>query len=94
MIHFVIGSVVRGESRPAPALGTGVDTTWTQESLLPQGVSAPNTGGTLVSLTYGVIASLRTDLLLRFLIQTPVYQRWNGSQRESPTGILSFTVDL
>lgn len=76
------------------AINLGMDTSWTAQSVLSSGVLAPNTGGLLASLTYGVLIAVRPDWLLRFQLQTPVIQRFVGSQAESPTGILSLTVDL
>lgn len=76
------------------AVGSGLDTSWTMQSVLSSGALAPNTGGMLVSLTYGVLFAIRTDWLLRVQLQTPIIQRWIGSQAESPTGIVSLTADL
>jgi hypothetical protein len=47
-----------------------------------------------LSLTYGALVAIRSDWLLRFQLQIPIIQRWIGSQSESPTGIVSLTVDL
>jgi hypothetical protein len=76
------------------AIGNGIDASWTVQSVLASGALAPNTGGSLLSLTYGALVAIRSDWLLRFQLQIPIIQRWIGSQSESPTGIVSLTVDL
>lgn len=73
---------------------TGVELGHTRRSLLPGGVPAPDTGGSVLALSYGLLISLRTDWLLRFAVQTPVLQAWYGVQKESPTAVLSLVVDF
>jgi hypothetical protein len=72
----------------------GLELGHTQRSRLASAVPAPDTGGTLLSISQGLLLALRTDWLLRFIVQTPVVQAWHGQQHESPTGVLSFLVDL
>ena len=76
------------------AIGHGLDASWTAQSVLSSGALAPNTGGSLLSLTYGALLAIRSDWLLRLQLQIPIIQRWIGSQSESPTGIVSLTIDL
>jgi hypothetical protein len=76
------------------AIASGIEGSFTQRSLLPGGSPAPDSGGFLISLSYGGLIALGQDWLLRFAVQTPVIQAFYGSQHESPTLILSLIVDL
>lgn len=97
--------VVRGDSLggtallqvpigPRLALQGGLEAGLTGRTQLAPEVFAPSRGGFLLSLSYGVVLALRPDWLLRFLVQSPIVQRWVGSQWESPTAVLSLAVDL
>lgn len=76
------------------AVSAGLEFSHTQRSLLPEGATAPDTGGSLLSVSQGLLVSLRQDWLLRFTIQTPVLQAFYGLQRETPTGVLALIVDI
>lgn len=76
------------------ALQGGVELAHTQATRLASDAIAPNRGGFLASLSYGVLVSLGRDFLLRLAAQMPVIQLWRGSQWESTTVIAALAVDL
>lgn len=76
------------------ALQGGLEASLTGRTRLAPEVWAPSRGGFLLSLSYGAVLSLRTDWLLRLLVQSPIVQHWVGSQWESPTALLSLAVDF
>lgn len=76
------------------ALQGGIELSHTQPTRLASDAIAPNRGGFLASLTYGVLAALGRDFLLRVGVQTPLIQDWRGSQWESPTVVVSLAVDI
>lgn len=76
------------------ALVLGADLGYAQASQLASGHAAPDTGGLLVSASPGIIFALRTDWLLRLMVQLPIVERWRGHQHETPTGAISLVVDI
>lgn len=76
------------------ALVLGTDLGYAQASQLSSGHAAPDTGGLLMTASPGLIFALRTDWLLRLLMQIPVVEHWRGVQHETPTGVLSLVVDI
>lgn len=76
------------------ALVLGTDLGYAQANQLASGQAAPDTGGLLVTASPGLIFALRTDWLLRLMVQVPVIERWRGEQHEAPTGVLSLVVDI
>lgn len=76
------------------ALSLGLDLSYTAANQFTNGVSAPDSGGLLLSLSPGLLVSLSTDWLLRIGVQVPVMTRWLGIQSETPTAVLGLIVDL
>lgn len=70
------------------------DLGYTAADVLPGGAAAPNTGGTLLAFTPGLLWSPRKDWLVRAAVQLPLLQRWSGRQSETPMGVVALIVDL
>jgi hypothetical protein len=76
------------------AFTLGLDGSWAQADQLANGNDSPNTGGTMLSVTPGLIAAPIPSLLLRLAVAVPVLQEMNGVQRLGPTVMLTLNYDV
>ncbi|HZS38343.1 MAG TPA: hypothetical protein VFF06_16015 [Polyangia bacterium] len=79
---------------PWGALQLGADVRWSQADSLPNGVDAPNTGGTVLYASPALLASPWMNVLIRIGAQIPAVQRLNGVQSEGAKVMLSLAYDL
>lgn len=78
------------------AFQLGSDLRWATADSLPNGHDAPNTGGTVVYLTPGLLftATRSTNLLVRVAIAIPVFHHFDGIQSVGPQMTLMLAYDL
>ncbi len=76
------------------AATVGVDGSWSEAATLSSGMPSPDTGGTVGRVTAALLASPRTDLLIRLAVAVPAVQVMNGHQTEGLQGVLSIAYDV
>jgi hypothetical protein len=71
-----------------------LDGSWARADRLPSGNAMPNTGGTTLRLGTALVASPRTDLLIRLAVALPVVQAFEGQQSDGVQVALSLAWDI
>ena len=75
------------------ALQVGVDGRYATADQV-EGRDVPDTGGAVVRFMPALLASPRTDLLIRLAVAVPIVQVWNGRQKEGAEAGLSIIYDI